>query len=111
MTLKRTAIIALIIGLALTSTVSASAMKTLHLKGKVFAVHADRHTIEVEKKSGELQTVYLTDATRYVLDNVAKTLTDLKKGTPVSVHYALENGRMTASKVVIQPSKSGKLGA
>jgi hypothetical protein len=79
--------------------------KTLHVKGKITAVHLDRNTAELEKKSGELVTFSITPTTKYVKDKKPMAVADLKRDTKVSAHCVSKDGKLTATKVVIEASK------
>ena len=90
----------------LASATGSAAAKKNHLKGKIVAVHANKNSVELEKKSGELQTFCITDSTQYVKDQNPMTLADLKRDTKVSVHFTMKEGKMIATKVVISDKKA-----
>ena len=95
--MKRLAILILTIVAFATTAYAHNGM--IHVMGSVTAVSSA--SVTVKSADGKVQTVSLTDATKYMKGNAVGTMKDIKVGEHVVIHATKKGDTLIAAEVKI----------
>ncbi len=72
--------------------------------GKIVSLDPTAHMLTIEARQGEM-TVYVDEKTKITMRREERLFSDLKVGDKVKIHYATEEGKERAERIMVKHRK------